>query len=43
MAFFMQKREFLGLRFQTAYLSAAYLDGFLSRKPVAVSSQSLKT
>lgn len=32
--YILEKREFLGLRFQTAYLSAAYLDGFLSRKPI---------
>ncbi|XP_073035947.1 uncharacterized protein [Primulina eburnea] len=34
--YILEKREFLGLRFQTAYLSAAYLDGFLSRKPIAI-------
>ncbi|XP_075480074.1 cyclin-D5-1-like [Primulina tabacum] len=33
--YILEKREFLGLRFRTAYLSAAYLDGFLSRKPIA--------
>lgn len=32
--YILKKREFLGLRFQTAYLSAAYLDGYLSRKPI---------
>ncbi|XP_073147196.1 cyclin-D5-1-like isoform X2 [Henckelia pumila] len=32
--YILGKREFLGIRFHTAYLSVAYLDGFLSRKPI---------